>query len=301
MSVRTTDDRSGSALSPVVVGVDGTEGALPAVRWAAATAARGGRELLITHGLDLSAVHAALGNYATTAPALIAELRSRGAEFVADARRIALAAAPSIVVRTEVSDAKPAELLIRYSAGAHPIVLGVTPGIGTLLHLGSTLLAVVSHGHGDIVVVRGAIERDGPVVVGVDGSAVGEVALAAAFREASERRAELVAVHIWSDVDLAEFSGYSFLDVPPEAMADAEKSLLTTRLTDWCAKYPEVRVTCEVYPFDAARRLTEWSESAGLLVVGSRGRGGFRGMLLGSTSNSLVQQAFCPVMVVHPD
>ena len=66
-------------------------------------------------------------------------------------------------------------------------------------------------------------------------------------------------------------------------------------------KYPDVGVTRKVDHSGPARMLTKYSTFAQLVVVGSRGRGGFSGLLLGSTSSALVQHAHCPVMVVHPD
>ncbi|WP_406230395.1 universal stress protein [Nocardia sp. NBC_01009] len=289
----------------VVVGIDGTEAADLAVRWAAETAARRGRGLHITHGLDLRAMPSAVHGHGVALSPLIDEFRARGTDLVDAARRLAHAVSPELTITTEVSEANPAELLVRHSRTAHLVVLGVTPGVGTLRHLGSTLLAVVAHGRGAVVVARAAgptrPHRAGPVVVGVDGSAAGEAAVGAAFAEAADRATDLVAVHAWSDLDFGEFAGYDFLDIPDEEMTAAEMALLTQRLAGWHEKFPDVGVTSEVYPSDARTHLMEWSKTAQLIVVGSRGRGGFRGLLFGSTSNSLVQHALCPVMVVHLD
>ncbi|WP_227999650.1 universal stress protein [Nocardia australiensis] len=290
----------------VVVGVDGTKGSFLAVRWAAETASQRGRALLIAHGLDVSSVHAALGGYATTAPSLIAEIRMRGTHLVAAARRLAHEIAPDLTVATEVSDANPAALLISHSQTAHVVVLGVTPGVCACAHVGSTLLAVVAHGSGAVVVVRSAEAiptppAGGPVVVGFDGTPPGAAAVAAAFAEAADRATELVAVHVWSDLDFAEFAGYPVLDIPVEAIESAEDVLLGQRLANWQQKFPDVEVTRKVYPSGIRQHLIDLSKDARLIVVGSRGRGGFRGLLFGSTSNFLVQHAFCPVMVVHPD
>ncbi|WP_442790072.1 universal stress protein [Nocardia sp. CDC160] len=79
-----------------------------------------------------------------------------------------------------------------------------------------------------------------------------------------------------------------------------EESVLAERLAGWQEKYPDVKVIRRVYLSSPAAQLREWSEQAQLVVVGNRGRGSFLGMLLGSTAHSLVQHAYCPVMVVHP-
>ncbi|MEV2225929.1 universal stress protein [Nocardia vinacea] len=301
-----TTDPHGMASAIVVVGVDGTEGADLAVRWAAETAARRGRGLLISHGLDLSAVPSAVHGHPVAVSSLMDELRARGERLVAAARQLAHDAAPDLTITTEVSEANPADLLVRHSHTAHMVVLGVTPGVGSLRHLGSTLLAVVAHGRGAVAVVRTGDpaqppRADAPVVVGVDGSAACEAVIGAAFAEAAIRGIDLVALHAWSDLDFAEFAGYDFLDIPDEDIAIAEDVLLGERLVSWQEKFPDVRLTREVYAYDARTHLMEWSKKAQLVVVGSRGRGGFRGLLFGSTSNSLVQHAFCPVLVVHPD
>ena len=288
------------ASAEVVVGVDGSAASNLAVRWAARTAAQRGRELLITHGMDLRA------SAAIPVHPLMAETRMRGADFVADAERIAREEAPESIVSTEVSEAHPAELLIRHSRTAHLVVMGVAAGIGGAAHLGSTLSAVVAHGHGSIVAVRTAdplrqLSADGPVVVGVDGSQAGEAAIATAFAEASDRGAALVAVHGHHDFFVDSFVGYPFVDAPIGTMETTQLDLLAERLRRWQEKYPNVEVRHRVYDLHIRQHLLEWSKTAQLLVVGSRGRGGFRGLLLGSTSNALVQHAHCPVMVVHQD
>ena len=65
--------------------------------------------------------------------------------------------------------------------------------------------------------------------------------------------------------------------------------------------FPDVPVKKIIARDRPVRALTDASEGAQLLVVGSHGRGGFKGMLLGSTSRALLQSAPCPMMVVRPD
>ncbi|MEV6140179.1 universal stress protein [Nocardia sp. NPDC051990] len=300
----TENDPHRLASAQVVVGVDGTPASNLAVRWAARTAAQRGRTLLITHGMDLRAATVDLD--AGAIHALMDEIRMRGADFVAMAEGIAREEAPESTVSTEVSEAHPTELLIGHSRTAHLVAMGVTPGIGAAAHLGSTLLAVIAHGHGSVVVVRtadprGQLSAEGPVVVGVDGSPAEQAAIATAFAEASDRGATLVAVHGHHDLFVDSFVGYPFVDAPLQTMETTQRELLAERLRGWQEKYPNVEVRHRVYDRRIRQRLLEWSKTAQLIVVGSRGRGGFRGLLLGSTSNALVQHAYCPVMVVHQD
>ncbi|WP_067833718.1 universal stress protein [Nocardia lijiangensis] len=295
-----------SASAAVVVGTDGSPASSHAVVWAAQTAADRRRRLIIIHGYDLAATRAVLGSAEVFVPSVVETLRDHGHQALESAQRIAHENHPDLEVVTELSDRNPAALLIELSSTAHLVVLGATPGVGSFAHLGSTLLAVASQGQGRIVVARHTgtqqqLRRSGPVVLGMDGSPVGEPAIQAAFDEACERGAELIVVHAWSDLSEGQFAGTSYLQIPIAELETAEHALLSERLAGWQKKYPTVAVTRRVYLSGARKHLIEWSKTAQLVVVGSRGRGGFRGMLLSSTSNHLVQHAHCPVMVVHPD
>ncbi|WP_280241111.1 universal stress protein [Nocardia abscessus] len=305
MTVQHRLDLHDSASAAVIVGTDGSTASARAVAWAARTAAERGRRLIIIHGYDLAATRAVSGSYDVLVSSVIESIQHRGQQALASAERNAREAHPGLDVDTRLSDRNPAELLIDLSSKAHLVVLGATPGVRSFAHLGSTLLAVVSQGAGRIVVVRHdgteQVFRSGPVVVGVDASPVGESAIEAAFHEACERDAELVAVHAWSDLSEGRFAGTSYLDIPIAELETAEHALVSERLAGWQEKFPTVAVTRRVYLSGPRKQLTEWSKTAQLIIVGSRGRGGFRGLLLGSTSNYLVQHAHCPVMVVHPD
>jgi nucleotide-binding universal stress UspA family protein len=89
-------------------------------------------------------------------------------------------------------------VLIAASASAYEVVVG-SRGYGgfTGLMAGSTAMELSAHAHSPVVVVRGSAARRGPVVVGVDGSAAGERALARAFDQADVEGTDLVAVHVW--------------------------------------------------------------------------------------------------------
>ena len=164
----------------------------------------------------------------------------------------------------------------------------------------------MSHAHSPVAVVRGRhdsapVAESGPVVVGVDGSPASEPAIAAAFEEASSRGAPLVAVHAWYDSTCEDFSGTVRIIPRWEPVADDEERLLARRLAGWQEKYPDVEVRRVLRRDRPRHALLEAAEKARLVVVGSRGRGGFTGMLLGSTGQALVQHAGCPVLVVRPE
>ncbi|WP_406277023.1 universal stress protein [Nocardia sp. NBC_00881] len=306
MTEQRYDDPHRLPSARVVAGVDGSEGSMTALRWAADLAAKRGRELQIVHGMDLVGMGGALGGYEVVVPSVVDSVHAHGKAVVARAERLARETEPGLRVSTLLTTDSAKQLLIDHSAEAYATVVGATGSVGTFAHLGSTLLALTAHARGTLVVVRTDPEADytihssGPVVVGIDGSPISEMAIATAFAEAAERCTDLVAVHVWSDWDFGQFAGQIDRRLLDAELEQTEQAILAERLAGWQEKYPDVRVIRKIYLAAPAARLQAWSKSAQLVVVGSRGRGGFVGMLLGSTANSLVQHASCPVMVVHP-
>lgn len=142
--------------------------------------------------------------------------------------------------------------------------------------------------------------RNGPrVVVGIDGSPGGRAAAEFAVREARLRGARLVAVTALGLADLAHFDPYSVhLHPKMEIVARAEETVATA-LRDLDTQDLDVRVV--VTTDEPARALIDQAAFADLLVVGSRGRGGFRGLALSSVSLRCVLHASCPVTVVRAE
>lgn len=137
-------------------------------------------------------------------------------------------------------------------------------------------------------------------MIGFDGSAANEAAVALAFDEASPRDAELVAVYSWNEfaADLSAAAARHHV-VDRDAVEVAERKLLAERLAGWQEKYPDVAVRRVVARTHPVRCLLDHVADAQLLVVGSRGRGGLTGMVLGSTSQALVYDARCPLLVAR--
>jgi nucleotide-binding universal stress UspA family protein len=79
----------------------------------------------------------------------------------------------------------------------------------------------------------------------------------------------------------------------------AEQAWVDDLLTQWRQKYPELVMTTEIVAGDPAHAMIEASRTAQIVVVGSRGRGGFRGLLLGSVSQHLIHHGECPVAIVR--
>ncbi len=286
----------------VVVGVDGSDGGARAVRWAAAEAVRRGAGLRLVHACELPVGYPP---GVVDQHVLRAALEEQGRTWLAAARADAEEAAPGLPVEMEMAVAPAVPTMVRESRTAELLVLG-NRGLGgfTGLLIGSTSVELAGRAHCPVVVVRAAgtdaaPPAGGPVVVGVDGTPVGEAAIAFAFAAASARDVELVAVHAWTDllVETAFAGGAAALDFTP--LAQQAEEVLGERLAGWQEKYPDVRVGRVVVRERAARALLRHADRAQLLVVGSRGRGGFRGLLLGSTSQHLLHHAPCPVAVVR--
>ena len=166
------------------------------------------------------------------------------------------------------------------------------------LVLGSVSTALIQHAHCPVAVIRsgGAAtpDRNAPVLVGVDGSAASEAATALAFDEASHRGVDLVALHAWSDVAVFPILGMDWRDRESQG-----EEVLAERLAGWQEKYPDVHVQRLLVCDKPARWLIQESARAQLVVVGSHGRGGFPGMLLGSVSSAVAHSAQIPVVVVR--
>jgi len=288
----------------IVVGVDGSAGSDQAVLWAANLAARRKLALHVVHGMRLTTPQHGITmveNGETFDAAT-----ENGERILRDATRLARRVDETLTVTTDMPTEPPVPLLTDLSRTVRMVVVGHTGDGGfTGMLVGSTAAAVVSHAHCPVLVIRGRFgpagaPEDGPVVVGVDGSPVSEHAVAAAFDEASVRGVPLVAVHAWSDDTYAGMHRTNRYLAEWDLIEAGEQQVLAERLAGWQEKYPGVDVRRELVHDLPRHILLEWSAAAQLVVVGSRGRGGFRGMLLGSTSQALVQHAQCPVLVVRP-
>jgi nucleotide-binding universal stress UspA family protein len=208
---------------------------------------------------------------------------------------------PPADVHTVIDHGGVVPALTNASKEAQMVVVG-SRGLGTFrrLALGSVSSGLLHHAHCPVAVIHGgqakAGEFDAPVVLGIDGSPASEAATAVAFDEASRRGVELVALHAWSD-----FGCDLVLDADWHDYEAQAEEFVTERLTGWQESFPDVRVRRRLVSNEPAYWLTEESRRAQLVVVGSHGRGGFAGMLLGSTSSAVAQTSLAPVIVVRGD
>lgn len=141
------------------------------------------------------------------------------------------------------------------------------------------------------------------IVVGVDGSDNARAALEWAFGEARLRKANLHVVTVWTYPYVIATPGAGAAAATLSELEDSAKATLSESIQAVVgAGDPDVRVTTAVTEGPVTRTLLDAAKGADLLVVGSRGRGGFAGLLLGSVSQSVSHHAPCPVVIVplHP-
>jgi nucleotide-binding universal stress UspA family protein len=282
----------------IVVAVDGSPASNAAAGWAARDAAM--------RNVPLTVVHAVATPTATWPPvpypeSLSVRLEDDGKKAIMHAIKIAEDAMPEdgkVAIGRELVYSTPTPALIEMSHEAEMVVVG-TSGRGLLARgvLGSVSSTVVRHANCPVAVIHDEDlpdEQHAPVLLGIDGSPTSERATELAFDEASRRGVDLIALHAWSDVT-TEVPFLDWATVEEEAQRSLAESL-----AGWGQRYPDVTVQRVVVRDRPAHHLIDAAESAQLVVVGSHGRGGLTGMLLGSVSNTLLHSVRIPVIVARP-
>jgi len=316
-TVRRNDptDSAGSRARRVVVGVDGSPGSRAALVYALTAAARRGADLLVVSTYTIQAVW--VGGYPLGVPALSTvheATESRVRALIEEARHdpaaAAVAGAAQVVTGLLVSVGPAASMLVEAAKGADLLVVG-SRGRGAVrsVLLGSVALHCVSHAPCPVVVVHAAApghRTDRAVIVGVDGSAASRAALVAAVDEADRlgTRVAVVTTYELADswVDLSTVVVPTEEEVRWELQRGAEAmvdEVLGDRRATHAGRPPEVAVVVAEGP--AADVLLRWSADAELLVVGSRGQGEFRGLLVGSVALACAMHGAGPVLVVHAE
>lgn len=293
----------------VIVGVDGTDSSRHALEWSAHQAS--------VRGLGLRVVAAAgpLASVGMFVRGTHVEPRPPDENDIQNATRILEYAAdwafrlfPELEIQTRLSWARPVDALLTEatapgasvvvvgSRGLSGIVAAFVGSVGIELAARSPVpVIVLPHEHATAHGVRGR------VIVGLDGSEPSRKAARFAFSQAEFYKTELVAVSAWQPlVAFAAATG----PIPPELFddttaAEAARQALEEELGDLRLRHPSVSIRPLVVRAHPVVALLEEATPADLIVVGSRGRGGFRGLLLGSVSHSVLHGAKGPVAILR--
>lgn len=279
--------------NPIVVGVDGTGRSLRALMWAGHEASVRECPLRIVHTLPRYD-----GDIPFFPPGRFELAAAHGHEIMEEAQSLASQANPGIQISTDLPMVTPAAAMIAESERAQMIVLGAKgEDFGNVL-LGSTVLQVVGHAACPVVVVSHISTSHHRITVGTDGSPDSMAALDHAFGEARLNGAQVVVV---SALGLPQgWPKHLMLPLPAdneevdERHQDVEHQIALLR-----EQHPDVDVVLEVHRRDPLHSLVEASHRSDLLVLGSRGRGGFHGLAVGSVTHKMLHLTGCPIAVVR--
>jgi nucleotide-binding universal stress UspA family protein len=216
---------------------------------------------------------------------------SHGEALLDDALLAATAGRPALAVTTEQAAGEPVRVLREAAEAAGLLVIGARrlTGVEGVFAGSGKGHALAGHLPCPVALVpepAPGVTEYAPVVVGVDGSSASRVALDLAFAEADAAKAGVVAVEVRRPRD------YTWAE-PPE---NTELNLSEV-LAGYGERYPDIDVSQEILSGRPALVLASVAREARCLVVGSRGLGGFRGMLLGSTSRALIHHTDCPLII----
>lgn len=294
------------AKAPVVVGVDGSEPSLAAVRWSASEAASRSVPLRIIHGIPAETMASPLNSRSTYETDKGADLLGR------TILREAVAAAESVAPKGSVSAS------LTHTSGMAAVLTAARPAclvaIGTPVRgpmngmpFGSTGGEVLAHARCPVVLVPATAPTIGgdsglPVALGMDLGAAeaprgSDETAEFAFEFADRWDADLWAIRVLSKYDRVP---PRWTETAPEIQPEIEpEKRLRDQLARWREKFPAVRLVTENVAGRPANVLAEASALAGLLVLGARGRGGVPGLVVGPVCRAVVRASRCPVAVVR--
>jgi nucleotide-binding universal stress UspA family protein len=221
---------------------------------------------------------------------------------------------PDVRVETHAIAGSSAAVLVTESASASLVVLATHARDGVIGRLsGSVTAQVAAHAAAPVIALRPSSSFSAdpadflrrPVVVGIDGSDESQRALAFAVDEALARGSAIQAVFVWDLFEVHDIEPLVDKDYVLADAAEKAERLITEATSGWADRYPDLQISSvAVHALDPVAALAEIGSRAGLLVVGSRGHGGFLGLRLGSTVDGLIRTALTPVAVVrgeYPD
>lgn len=296
----TTRMPGGGDPGAIVVGIDGSDSAQMAARWAAAVAVRMGATLRLVHAMPsmghIPSEAAAL--YRVTAMTYHSDNADR---LLGAARDVVLAAHPELDIDIVASSEPVDEALVTASKNARFVVLGsvdVSP-VGAML-LGSATLSITAHAHCPVIAWRGddRAPSAAPIVVGLDETPAAAAALEAALELATSIEAAVRVVHTWT------FASYPHDadGLPDWEQLDAQTRRRIDAIVERARQdYPGPVVTTLWESAGPSRALLDHLDDAQLVAVGNRGRSALTAAVMGSTSLNMLHHSKIPVMVCHRD
>jgi nucleotide-binding universal stress UspA family protein len=289
---------------PVIVAYDGSKAARAAAAYGAQEATRRGV------GLTMIYAHQPTPMWGLATPILGDYTWERDwiRQILTEGRNEITAAYPELKIEAKIMSGSPAGALTDASATASLVVTGTQSTAGIIGHLaGSVAAQIAAHAHTPVIVVR---ETDSArphsstsparIIVGLDGSDESQRALAFAVDEAVDRDASIEAVYGWCIPEVHDIEPFvNSTYVLEEERAKADR-LVAEAVSGWSDRYPDLTIAHRVvYTFDPVDALLQSATGADMIVVGSRGHGGFLGLRLGSTVDGLIRLSSVPVAVVR--
>lgn len=267
-----------------VAGIDGSDSAINAARWAACLAQRYGDTLHLVH------VERASDDDRDAADAALAAAEAAARD-----------SAGGIEIHKGTLPGTPGRTLAELSENVRMIVLGhtTTSELQSMFHR-SDVVYVANHAACPVVTWRGehgfVAPDTRPVVIGVDGTALSSAAIAYGYEVAVALDAPIVAVTTWTEQSTLTYGeGSRFVDWTE--YAEHRKAFMVENLAGHAGRHPDVQVTHRVERGKPDITLLDMSAEAQLVVVGSHGRSPQAAALFGSTSQNLIHHSHCPVMV----
>ena len=282
----------------VVVGIDGSETALGAARWAAEFAAKRALGLTLLHAVPRLDWHFVSGDQPEVGTA-------HDDRVLAEAEAAVRWAHPDLAIRVQTVKGAVATVLADASQSARLLVLGT--GASDHRALGGHVVRTTHRAYCPVVVWRAPVaKRTGkplPVVVGVDDSEAAGRAVAEAFDIARTLHAQLTVAHMWeidAAVGMGDLGGQGNMDWQLlDVLESQQRGRMDELVEPLARRYPNAHVVEVFQDVSPAKGLIDLSRQAQLVVMGSRGRGRLADSILGSVSQNLIHHAECPVLVVR--
>ncbi|WP_426303269.1 universal stress protein [Arthrobacter sp. R-11] len=278
--------------NPIVVGVNDTEAAQAAIAWAMHRAAALKLPVVLVHALD--------DRWSYESYSFIDVIRKSGIELLEKAKARAVEAEPSVELSTKQVSGSAGYVLRKQSRKASMVVVGSGESWfgGAVTDRALQVAAVALC---PVAVVRTDADDDGRrgIVVGADGSEEATQAVAFAAEEADREGQELTILHAFGSPRFQVPKGMPGSDLAERA-AEEERVILAETAAGLAENYPDLTVhQVLVVDTDPAQALVEAAGKARLLVLGSRGRGAFKRLLMGSTAHAVLSHLPCPTIITR--